>query len=159
MMRSSVQVSLICMLSIGGAAGMVLAGNSANPISIVLSGNDQMRYDKQQLEVPAGATIRLTMKNIGRLPKSAMGHNFVLLHRGTNIQAFSMAGITSPQTDYISEDKKDLVLAKTKILGPREKETITFTAPLEPGDYPYVCTFPGHSVFMKGIMTVVDPTP
>jgi len=158
-MRRSVRVILVCMLSIGGATGTVLAEIAMDPISIVITGNDQMRYDKQELKVPAGATINLTMKNIGRLPKSAMGHNFVLLHRGTNIQAFSMAGITSPQTDYISEDKKELVLAKTKILGPREKETITFTAPEEPGEYPYLCTFPGHSAFMKGVMTVFDPIP
>ena len=161
-MRSIVHAILICTLGIGGSLktlGTVLAENAMEPISIVLTGNDQMRYNKQKLEVPAGATIKLTLKNIGQLPKAAMGHNFVLLPRGTDIVAFCMAGITSPQTDYIAEDKKDLVLAKTKILGPREKQTIAFTAPEEPGDYPYVCTFPGHVALMNGIMTVVDSTP
>ena len=116
-----------------------------------------MRYNKEKLEVPAGATIKLTLKNIGQLPKAAMGHNFVLLAIGTDLQAFCTAGITSMQTDYIAEDKKDLVLAKTKMLGPREKDTIIFTAPEEPGDYPYVCTFPSHFATMHGIMTVVAP--
>jgi plastocyanin len=30
---------------------------------------------------------------------------------------------------------------------------IEFTAPSAPGDYPYVCTFPGHST-MRGILKV-----
>jgi azurin len=35
-----------------------------------------------------------------------------------------------------------------------QSEVISFTAP-EPGDYPYVCTFPGHAQLMRGVMKVV----
>ncbi|MCH8962102.1 MAG: hypothetical protein IH820_12455 [Bacteroidetes bacterium] len=34
-------------------------------------------------------------------------------------------------------------------------DPLTFTAPTEPGDYPYVCTFPGHWRTMQGVMQVV----
>ena len=33
-------------------------------------------------------------------------------------------------------------------------ETIEFTAPAEPGDYPYICTFPGHWRLMNGVLHV-----
>ena len=32
--------------------------------------------------------------------------------------------------------------------------TELFTAPSKPGDYDYVCTFPGHAMLMKGILRV-----
>ena len=35
-----------------------------------------------------------------------------------------------------------------------EKEILRFNAPKKPGEYPYMCTFPGHWTIMKGILTV-----
>jgi azurin len=47
------------------------------------------------------------------------------------------------------------VLAHTKLLGPAETDTVTFTAPYVAGDYLYLCSFPGHySQGTKGFMTV-----
>jgi azurin len=31
---------------------------------------------------------------------------------------------------------------------------MSFTAPIAKGDYPYVCTFPGHHILMRGVMKV-----
>ena len=36
-----------------------------------------------------------------------------------------------------------------------EHQIIEFTAPSQPGDYEFVCTFPGHHILMRGIMKVV----
>jgi putative heme-binding domain-containing protein len=47
------------------------------------------------------------------------------------------------------------VLHATKLAAPGQKIQLAFTAPAEPGDYPYVCTFPGHWRRMTGTMTVV----
>ena len=41
----------------------------------------------------------------------------------------------------------------TCILQPGSSETIYFTAPA-PGEYTYVCTFPGHSWVMRSKMIV-----
>ena len=46
------------------------------------------------------------------------------------------------------------MLIHTKLLGPGEEDTISFT-PLAPGVYEYVCTFPGHTAAgMRGQITV-----
>ncbi|WP_448633457.1 plastocyanin/azurin family copper-binding protein [Pedobacter panaciterrae] len=42
----------------------------------------------------------------------------------------------------------------TKLLNPEEKVTLQFTAPDKPGDYPFLCTFPGHWSIMNGVMKV-----
>ncbi len=50
---------------------------------------------------------------------------------------------------------KGSVLAFIPLLGPRETGEVTFTAPSEPGRYPFLCTFPGHYVIgMKGELVV-----
>ena len=46
------------------------------------------------------------------------------------------------------------VLASTPLVNPGETSEITFTAPMTPGRYPYVCTFPGHWRLMQGVLVV-----
>ncbi|MBT3479957.1 MAG: hypothetical protein HN457_00795, partial [Opitutales bacterium] len=46
------------------------------------------------------------------------------------------------------------VLFHTKLLQPDTSETIRFIAPTKPGEYPYICSFPGHWIVMRGVMTV-----
>ena len=46
------------------------------------------------------------------------------------------------------------VLVHTRILDPGAKTTIYFTAPKQPGRYPYLCSFPGHSQLMRGVLVV-----
>jgi azurin len=55
---------------------------------------------------------------------------------------------------YVPED--DAVLAATDLAKPGETVTLTFTAPNEPGEYAYICTFPGHYAMMQGVMRVVE---
>lgn len=123
---------------------------------IVITGNDTMQFDLKAFEVKAGEKVSLTLKNTGKLPKIAMGHNLVLLKKGVSAIAFGQkamgagANATNPLPDSVKED----VIASTKLLGPGESDTVSFTAPADPGNYEYVCTFPGHFAMMRGTMTV-----
>jgi len=128
------------------------AENNENVAEIKMTGNDQMQYDINEFTVKAGQTVRLTLENIGKLPKAAMGHNTVVLKKGVDMVQFAIAANQAPP-QYIPESKKDQIIAHTKLLGPGEKDTIEFTAP-EPGTYDYLCTFPGHFAVMKGKMIV-----
>ncbi len=90
---------------------------------------------------------------MGTLPKVAMGHNVVIVKSGEANAPFATAAISAKEHDYIPQDQKDKILAATKLLGPGEEDTITFTAPAA-GSYNYLCTFPGHFALMNGVMTV-----
>ena len=56
---------------------------------------------------------------------------------------------------YIPEHKAILGNAFSKMLEPGQQQRLQLTAPSAPGDYEYVCTFPGHWTIMWGTMTVV----
>ncbi len=87
----------------------------APPSEIALSGNDQMKYDLTAFEVKAGQPVKLTMENVGTLPKEAMGHNFVLLDKNTDAPKFVEAGQGLKESEYIAPAHAFHVLAKTKI--------------------------------------------
>lgn len=123
--------------------------------SVEITGNDALQYSTTAFAVKAGDSVSVTFKNIGTQPKDVMGHNFVLLQAGSDVAAFDAEAMNAKDSDYVPAGNA-AVLAHTKLLGPGESETITFVAPATAGEYPFLCTFPGHAGTMKGIMTVVQ---
>jgi len=116
--------------------------------TVEITGNDQMKFSTTEIRVKAGEQVTLTLKNVGTMPKESMGHNFVLLGGGTDVEAFAMKAMVAKATDYIPADMKTSIMSNTKLLGPGESETITFTVPA--GTYDFICTFPGHYASMRG---------
>ena len=116
--------------------------------TVEITGNDQMKYSVTEIRVKAGEQVTLTFKNVGTMPKESMGHNFVLLGGGTDVEAFAMKAMVAKDSDYIPADLKSSIMANTKLLGPGESDTITFTVPA--GTYEFICTFPGHYASMRG---------
>jgi len=143
--------------------GMLLAPEEVeeeNPLDIpefvelTIEGTDQMKYNITRLEAYEGQTVKLTLKHVGEMPIEAMGHNWVLLQAGVDMEAFAMAAITAKDKDYIPADKVNEVIANTKTLGGGEEVTIEFTAPAK-GSYKFLCTFPGHYGMMNGEFVVM----
>ena len=123
---------------------------------IVITGNDAMQFDLKKMEASAGENIKITFKNIGSIPKIAMGHNWVLLKKDTDALAFGQKVLASggSATNALPKSLLGEVIAHTDVLGPGESESVTFQTPSEPGDYEYVCTFPGHFAMMRGVLLV-----
>jgi len=126
----------------------------ADPCKLEISGNDQMQYDKHELWINGACTeVTLTLRHAGKLPKEAMGHNWVLVN-AKDLEAVANAGMAAGlQNDYVAAGDKR-VLAHTKTIGGGETTSITFpTAALQKGGaYKYLCTFPGHHALMQGTL-------
>ena len=120
-------------------------------IKIVLNSYDNMMYDKKTIEVKYGKNIMLTLNHKGKIGKEFMGHNFVLLKKGVNVDEFAKKATLAKSNDYIPNS--DETIAFTKMLGGGESTTISFMAP-EAGTYTYICSFPGHYMIMRGELIV-----
>ncbi len=118
-------------------------------IELAIEGNDAMKYNVDRLEAVEGQEVTLTLTHTGKLAKAAMGHNWVLLAKGTDVAAFGTAAMTATETDYIPADMEDAIVAHTSMVGGGETTSVTFTAPAS-GVYDFICSFPGHSALMKG---------
>jgi azurin len=129
--------------------------NVAPPRVIEITGDDFMKFSVTSFEAKPGQKLTVRLKNIGELPKEATAHNWVLLAKEAYTPKFIELGMAHPERDYIAFEQEFYVLAKTKLLGPGESDSVTFAAPGVPGAYDYVCTFPEHYAGgMKGVMTV-----
>lgn len=124
-----------------------------DPITIDLKGEDDMKFSAADFQVAAKQEINLTLKNSGKLPKEAMGHNFIVLTPGTDKSEFATAALSAKNEDYIPASYADSIVAHTKLLGPGESDTIQFQID-EPGVYEFICSFPGHWGTMNGTITV-----
>jgi putative membrane-bound dehydrogenase-like protein len=110
------------------------------------------RYNQTSITVKAGQRVQIVFSNT-----DDMQHNVVIVQRD-GYPAFEktlIAMLTDPNAQkrgFVPESP--LVLFATPLVDPRQAATLEFTAPAEPGDYPYVCTFPGHWFTMRGVLKV-----
>ncbi len=123
--------------------------------TIDIQAGDNMRYDVTTIEAKPGEQIKVVLTNAGTMAKDIMGHNWVLLKADADPAAFAAAANTAKATAYIPEALKSQILAQIDLLGPKQTGEVTFTAPTQPGNYPYLCSFPAHyQVGMKGMLVV-----
>ena len=113
---------------------------------------EQMFYDKTRLVVEAGKAVEIIFEN-----PDAMPHNFVVTAPGAREEIGKLADAMAPEPDdqgrmFVPPSPK--VLYGSKLVDPGTKLRIHFTAPTAPGDYAYVCTFPGHWLRMFGTLVV-----
>ena len=103
--------------------------------------------------VEAGKPVQVTLTNADAMP-----HNIVFGQPGSVKTIGELAATMPPPADlsaraYIPDSP--LVLQATRLVQRGESDTIKFTAPTAPGEYSFLCSFPGHYVRMYGVMLVV----
>ncbi len=138
------------------AAAPAPAAASTEVIEITLKPDtaNPLAYDTKEFTVKAGAKVKLTFNNVH--PTVPQPHNIVIGSAGSKdkLMGLAMQMATAPDgmaKGFIPEAPE--ILFHTKLLQPNQTETIEFTAPAA-GEYPYLCTFPGHAVLMNGVMKV-----
>lgn len=124
--------------------------NGSADQTIRLGTNPGLRFDLETIEVQAGSRIQLVFNN-----NDDMQHNVVIVQPGTADEIGEEAmqlGLRGGEMNYVPDNEN--VLYYTSVLRPGENETIYFTAPETPGNYTFVCTFPGHHIIMRGTLIV-----
>src|SRR5690606_31502348 len=105
----------------GGAAGATTPATPAATASarvVALTGDDAMRYNINEITAAPGEALRIELKNIGRMPKQTMSHNWVLLKpiADADVQKLAMDAATKAP-NYLPADQS-AIIAHTKMLGP-----------------------------------------
>ncbi len=125
-------------------AEITIKPDTANPLA----------YDTKEFKVKAGQKVKLTFNNVH--PAVPQPHNIVIGAAGAKDKLMSLAMQAAMAPDGMAKGfipEAPEVLFHTKLLQAGQSETIEFTAPAA-GDYPYLCTFPGHGAIMNGVMKV-----
>jgi putative membrane-bound dehydrogenase-like protein len=114
---------------------------------------NEMKYDLSKFEVEPGEAVEIRFNN-----NDFMQHNLLIIKEGSLDKVGAAADILA--TDPLGADKNyvpDLpeILEASALVDPNSEVILRFYAPEKEGDYPFVCTFPGHWKIMNGIMKVV----
>ena len=113
-----------------------------------------LQFEPKQLKVTPGSKVRLVFEN-----PDIMLHNWVLLKPGSFEEVGKLADELASSPEGVKQDylpTSDKILHHSKLLAPKEIQEIVFDAPTEPGEYPYICTFPGHWRIMRGNLIVAE---
>lgn len=125
--------------------------------------DNPMMFDQAELTVKPGQKVKLTLDNPIQPNVQGLPHNWVLVKPGKeavvgNAALAMAADPKAMQKHYIPASADGGVhpdiLAHTTLAQPGSKAEAEFTAPAEAGDYPFICTFPGHFLLMKGTLHV-----
>ena len=116
----------------------------------------KMLFDKKSITLPAGRPVAIHFSNPDEMP-----HNLVVIKGGSLEKVGAAADAMALKSDGFEKNfvpSLPEVLYATPLLNPGEKQTLSFTTPSEPGEYEFVCTFPGHWMMMRGTIKVTKTT-
>lgn len=124
----------------------------ARTCSVTIGADDAMQFDQHEIRLDADCTrVELTLRHDGRMPVTAMGHNWVLV-KTADLRAVAVAGARASADDgYLPKDDPR-VIAHTPLVGGGGTTTIAFATDTlaRGGDYTFFCSFPGHWTVMQG---------
>jgi azurin len=111
-----------------------------------------LQYTQKKLRAKAGEALALTLKNADVMP-----HNLVIVQPGTTkkVGDASFAMLNDPEAgkkSYVPDLAEVIVFVP--VLNPGKEHVLNFRAPEKAGEYPYICTFPGHWQAMRGVLVV-----
>jgi azurin len=156
--------AVVEMIQLGEELAGVLPKDQGTPIRkslrelgvrtiLIRAMKEQMAYDLRYFVVQAGKPVQVVLDNPDSMP-----HNVVVTAPGAVQEIGTAGGMMQPPSDpearaFVPDSPK--VLHASKLVQPGKSDTFAFEAPKAPGEYGYVCTFPGHWVRMYGVMLVV----
>ncbi len=152
-------ISLTCVSALIGP-GVLWGAEEGEPVVseiTITAHNSELRFDTEKFTVKAGQKVKLTLVN----PADSINlqpHNLLIIEPGTLAEIGTAANAELADPSFLSDrhavPTSNYVIHHTKLLLPGESETLEFVAPTFAGDYPFLCSYPGHWSVMHGIMVV-----
>jgi len=143
-------------LLIAGLLGAAGFAQAAGNCTVAIKGDDAMKFDIKEATVSASCpTITIELTHTGKMPVAAMGHN-VVVSATKDMDAVARDGIKAGVAGNYINKADPRVIAATTLIGGGEKTKVTFPGKnlAAGGDYSFFCSFPGHSMLMKGKLVV-----
>jgi len=131
------------------ASGAASLGALAITVGVV---SGQMKFTQTTISARRGQRVELTLNNTDDMP-----HNIVIFRRGsmTEYEKELFGSLNEPNAQlrgFVPDSPN--VLVASRLLNAGESTVVTFDAPTEPGEYPFVCSFPGHWATMRGVLRI-----
>lgn len=117
-----------------------------------------MQFTTRELVVPRTCgSFSVTLRHTGKLPATAMGHNFVLA-RAADVPAVAADGAKAGVASGYVKPGDARIIAASRVVGGGESTRVDIPVQrLRAGEaYAYICSFPGHFVIMRGSLRLAE---
>ncbi len=133
------------------SAANLTGADQKNPETTIEIGTDgeSLAFDQTQFKVKANAIVLLKFKN--NAIQSKMPHNLVIVTPGNEAKVANAGIAAGEKNNWVPQLPE--VIAHTALVPGGVTTEVKFKAP-SAGKYPFICTFPGHYLSMKGTMLV-----
>lgn len=146
-MRIGLAVMLCCAPATALAqSGDTLALSGANVTITIRALSSTLEFVPAHISAKTGARVRLRFVNEGTYP-----HNFVLAKKDDDVDDLAAAGVLAAETGFVPLAQRDKIIAWTRLASPGETVEVDFIVPA-PGQYTFICLFPGHTNSMIGTL-------
>ena len=144
----------LTLLALGLAAGALGATARTRAAPLVLgdttlvlrASGSTLEFVPARLSARSGTRVRIRFVNDGTLP-----HNVVVPRNDDDLDALATAAYNAGATGFVPLGDTAKLVAYTKLVSPGETAELSFVMPA-PGEYRYVCLFPGHANSMLGTL-------
>ena len=126
---------------------LILAGCGKKTVLEFEPNGNMIAYTQKSYTLKANEAFVIQFNNVATVP--VMVHNVVLLKPGTDVASIGIKAQSEP--DYLPDDPN--IIAATALAKPGEMVSVEVEG-LQPGKYPFVCTYPGHYMMMQGVLIV-----
>lgn len=141
-MSGAAAVALLCSADIGAAQ----APAAPDTTILITSTGADLEFNPSSIAVKQGKRVRIRYVNNGTFP-----HNIVIVRKDDDIDVVGIAAFQAGSTGFVPMAEKDRMIAHSALAGPGETVEFTFVVP-PPGEYPFVCVYPGHYNMMLGTL-------
>ena len=148
-MRFTFAVLLCCAplaLPAQGVGGDTLALSGANVSITIRALSSTLEFVPAHISARTGVRLRIRFVNEGTYP-----HNFVLAKKDDDIDDLAAAAAQAAETGFVPLAQRDKIIAFTRLISPGETGDVEFIVPA-PGQYTFICLFPGHTNSMIGTL-------
>jgi len=120
-------------------------------VTMYTTGNTmtEMAFKPNVITVNAGGSIKLKLVNKGT--DKMMMHNIIFTKKGKADEIGVKALRAGEAKKYIPDHPA--VIAASQLIGPLDSTFLEFKTP-PVGTYPFICTYPGHYLKMRGRLVV-----
>jgi azurin len=138
------------------------SGNASTPAgpsetkTIEIRVNDKFAFETDRFICLRNQPIHVRITNTIPGGGTDIAHNIALLIPGTDIDAFAQACVEAVEAkNFVPDAFRSQVFASAPLVHPGQSLDLQLNAPSTPGDYPIICTFPGHCILgMRARLTV-----
>ena len=150
-------LAAFCLSAFGQDKTKASTGKKVDQTYVFKCQKAKMQWDRKEIVVRPGSRIQITISNGDDLP-----HNMVVCLPGKTkgadkgaelAEAVLKLGDKMLEMEFIPKNHPR-VIAHSGLVNPHKEKSFVFDVPKEKGNYPLVCTYPGHAQLMNAMMIV-----